>query len=163
MDQRQGRRHRQGRRRTARRHNNLTKQTALSEKGDVINGRGDTPNRHDILTGSTAGRHGLHRRDKDMTCKNWTSSTDGSAMLGHADRMGLSDDAAVAFLELVASVAGGCTQDGLQADRRRRSAVLLRDHLDDFADAARRRLSGPPSPRGRPCVRLMAANRLANC
>jgi hypothetical protein len=71
--------------------NNLTKQTALSEKGDVINGRGDTPNRHDMLTGSqpdgTAFTPG-----EDRTCKNWTSSTQGSAMLGHADRMGLRDD-----------------------------------------------------------------------
>jgi hypothetical protein len=73
--------------------NHLTKQTALSEKGEVINGRGDTPNRHDILTGSqpdgTAFAGG-----QDRTCKNWTSSTQGSAMLGHADRMGLRDDAA---------------------------------------------------------------------
>ena len=73
--------------------NNLTKQTALSEKGDVINGRGDAPNRHDVLTGSqpdgtafTAG--------EDRTCKNWTSSTQGSAMLGHSDRIGLRDDEA---------------------------------------------------------------------
>jgi hypothetical protein len=72
--------------------NNLTKQTALSEKGDVINGRGDQPNRHDILTGSTPeGR--AFPADKDMTCKNWTSSTQGSAMLGHSDRQGLRDDA----------------------------------------------------------------------
>jgi hypothetical protein len=71
--------------------NNLTKQTALSEKGDVINGRGDTPNRHDALTGSqpdgTAFAPG-----EDRTCKNWTSSVQGSAMLGHIDRIGLRDD-----------------------------------------------------------------------
>ncbi|HEY5167429.1 MAG TPA: lectin [Pseudolabrys sp.] len=71
--------------------NNLTKQTALTEKGEVNNGRGDTPNRHDILTGSQPdGR--TFPADKDMTCKNWTSSTQGSAMLGHADRTGLTDD-----------------------------------------------------------------------
>ena len=71
--------------------NNLTKQTALSEKGDVINGAGDQPNRHDVLTGSqpdgtafTAG--------EDRTCKNWTSSTQGAAMVGHFDRRGLRDD-----------------------------------------------------------------------
>ena len=65
--------------------NNLTKQTALSEKGEVINGRGDTPNRHDILTGSqpTAPRSPA---GDDTTCKNWTSSTQGAAMLGHDDR-----------------------------------------------------------------------------
>ena len=71
--------------------NNLTKQTALTEKGEVNNGRGDTPNRHDILTGSTSeGR--AFPADKDMTCKNWTSGTQGTAMLGHADRIGLTDD-----------------------------------------------------------------------
>jgi hypothetical protein len=72
--------------------NNLTKQTALSEKGDVINGRGDQPNRHDVLTGSTADGKAFPA-DKDMTCKNWTSSTDGAAMVGHSDRQGLRDDA----------------------------------------------------------------------
>jgi hypothetical protein len=71
--------------------NNLTKQTALTEKGDVSNGRGDTPNRHDILTGSQADGTAFAAGD-DRTCKNWTSSTQGSAMLGHADRVGLRDD-----------------------------------------------------------------------
>jgi hypothetical protein len=71
--------------------NNLTKQTALTEKGDVNNGRGDTPNRHDILTGSQADGTAFAAGD-DRTCKNWTSSTQGSAMLGHADRVGLRDD-----------------------------------------------------------------------
>ncbi|MBI1202944.1 MAG: lectin [Rhodopseudomonas sp.] len=72
--------------------NHLTKQTALSEKAEVINGRGDKPNRHDILTGSQTDGTAFPA-DKDMTCKNWTSSTQGSAMLGHADRIGLRDDA----------------------------------------------------------------------
>jgi len=71
--------------------NNLTKQTALSEKGEIINGRGDTPNRHDILTGSQGDGTAFSTAD-DRTCKNWTSSTLGSAMLGHADRLGLRDD-----------------------------------------------------------------------
>ena len=71
--------------------NNLTKQTALSEKGEVINGRGDTPNRHDILTGSQADGTAFAAGD-DKTCKNWTSSTQGAAMLGHVDRQGLRDD-----------------------------------------------------------------------
>jgi hypothetical protein len=73
--------------------NNLTKQTALSEKGDVINGRGDTPNRHDVLTGSQPDGTAF-APDGDRTCKNWTSSTQGAAMLGHSDRIGLSDDVA---------------------------------------------------------------------
>src|SRR6476660_4458402 len=71
--------------------NKLSKQNNLSEKGEVINGRGDTPNRHDILTGSTADGKAFPD-DKDMTCKNYTSSTQGSVMLGHNDRMGLKDD-----------------------------------------------------------------------
>jgi len=55
------------------------------------NGRGDTPNRHDILTGSQADGTAF-AAGEDRTCKNWTSSTQGSAMLGHADRVGLRDD-----------------------------------------------------------------------
>ena len=72
--------------------NKLTKQTALSEKGDVINGRGDQPNKHDILTGSTPDGKAFPA-DKDMTCKNYTSSTQGSVMVGHSDRTGLDDSA----------------------------------------------------------------------
>ena len=71
--------------------NNLTKETALTEKGQVNNGRGDNPNRHDILTGSQSNGTAFPP-DKDMTCKNWTSSTQGAAMLGHSDRLGLGDD-----------------------------------------------------------------------
>jgi hypothetical protein len=71
--------------------NKLNKQNNLSEKGDVINGRGDTPNRHDILTGSTADGKAFPA-GQDMTCKNYTSSTQGSVMLGHNDRQGLRDD-----------------------------------------------------------------------
>ena len=67
--------------------NNLTKQTQLNEKGEVVNGRGDTPNRHDILTGSqldgTAFPAGA-----DKTCGNWTSGAEGSAQVGHHDRQG---------------------------------------------------------------------------
>ena len=71
--------------------NNLTKQTALTEKGEMVNGRGDTPNRHDILTGSTPDGRALPPGE-DRTCGNWTSSTQGAAMVGHHDRMGLRDD-----------------------------------------------------------------------
>ena len=70
--------------------NNLNKQTALDEKGQLVNGRGDTPNRHDILTGSQ--RDGTaFASGPDMTCGNWTQSGTGTAMLGHHDRMGLDD------------------------------------------------------------------------
>jgi hypothetical protein len=71
--------------------NSLTKQTALSEKGEVINGAGDTPNRHDVLTGSQSDGTAF-APGEDRTCKNWTSSTQGAAMVGHFDRKGLRDD-----------------------------------------------------------------------
>ena len=72
--------------------NNLTKQTALNEKGEIINGRGDTPNRHDILTGSQSDGTAFAGAD-DRTCGNWTKSTQGAAMVGHHDRQGLNDSA----------------------------------------------------------------------
>ena len=71
--------------------NNLSKQTALTEKGEVNNGRGDTPNKHDILTGSQPDGTAFAGSD-DRTCKNYTSSAQGAVMLGHADRQGLRDD-----------------------------------------------------------------------
>jgi hypothetical protein len=71
--------------------NKISKQTALDEKGQPINGRGDTPNRHDILTGSQADGTAFAAGD-DRTCGNWTSSGAGAAMVGHHDRMGLRDD-----------------------------------------------------------------------
>jgi hypothetical protein len=93
--------------------NNLTKQTVLTEKGDINNGRGDTPNRHDILTGSQPDGSAFPP-DKDMTCRNWTSGTDGSAMLGHADRLGLRDDDASHSWNS-SHPSRGCTQDGLRS------------------------------------------------
>jgi hypothetical protein len=71
--------------------NKISKQTALSEKGDPINGRGDTPNRHDILTGSQPDGRAFPAGE-DRTCGNWTKSGQGAAMVGHHDRMGLRDD-----------------------------------------------------------------------
>jgi len=68
--------------------NNLSKDTALSEKGEVINGRGDTPNRHDILTGSQSDGTAF-AAGEDRTCGNWTKSAAGAAMVGHHDRQGL--------------------------------------------------------------------------
>jgi hypothetical protein len=72
--------------------NNLTKQTALTEKGDVVNGRGDSPNKHDVLTGTQADGTAFPP-DKDMTCGNWTKSSAGAAMVGHSDRTGLDESA----------------------------------------------------------------------
>src|SRR5262245_3186741 len=71
--------------------NNLTKQTALNEKGDLVNGRGDSPNMHDILTGSQPDGTAFSGGD-DRTCGNWTKSGQGAAMVGHHDRQGLRDD-----------------------------------------------------------------------
>jgi hypothetical protein len=68
--------------------NKLTKETQLTEKGEVVKGRGDTPNRHDILTGSQADGTAFPGTE-DKTCKNWTSSAaEGSAQVGHHDRVG---------------------------------------------------------------------------
>ena len=97
--------------------NNLTKQTSLSEKGEVINGRGDKPNRHDAITGSTAeGR--AFPAGEDRTCKNYTSSTQGAVMLGHIDRQGLrDDDASKSWNSSHPSRGpqGGCSQSDLQS------------------------------------------------
>jgi len=70
--------------------NNLTKETALDEKGQLVNGRTEKPNKHDMLTGSRPDGTAFPGAPfPDMTCGNWTKSgTDGSAMLGHHDRVG---------------------------------------------------------------------------
>jgi hypothetical protein len=71
----------------ARTGNLVTKNNGVTEKGDKVNGVGDTPNTHDILTGSTSdGR--AYTDGADHTCKNWTSGGDGTAQLGHFDRNG---------------------------------------------------------------------------
>ena len=67
--------------------NKLGKENSLTEKGAVVNGRGDTPNRHDILTGSQMDGT-LATGTDDMTCGNWTSTGPGSAMVGHHDKQG---------------------------------------------------------------------------
>ena len=65
----------------------LGKAGSLTERGDTVNGRGDTPNRHDILTGSQP--DGTAFPDTaDRTCRNWTSGGEGSAQVGHHDRQG---------------------------------------------------------------------------
>ena len=67
--------------------NHLSKENSLSEKGEAINGRGDDPNRHDILTGSQPDGT-VAAGDADTTCANWTSNNEGSALMGHHDRTG---------------------------------------------------------------------------
>ena len=66
----------------------ILKETALNEKGELVNGRGDKPNEHDILTGSMDDGTAYFPDDKDHTCNNWTSSDEGSAQVGHHDRHG---------------------------------------------------------------------------
>jgi hypothetical protein len=69
---------------------NINKQTALTEKGEGVSGRGDPINMHDMLTGSDPS--GLYSTaGGDTTCANWTSSGEGSAIVGHHDRIGLKD------------------------------------------------------------------------
>ena len=67
--------------------NNISKDTALDERGAIGKGSGDTPNQHDILTGSRSDGTAFAPQT-DTTCKSWTSSTDGSAIVGHHDRLG---------------------------------------------------------------------------
>jgi hypothetical protein len=93
--------------------NMINKQNALNEKGEVVNGRGDTPNRHDILTGSQADGRAFPN-DKDMTCSNWTQSGLGAAMVGHHDRIGLRDDDASKSWN-TSHASRGCSQEALRS------------------------------------------------
>jgi hypothetical protein len=93
--------------------NNLDKSTALDENGEQVNGRGDEPNRHDILTGSQPDGTAF-AAGEDRTCGNWTSSGDGAAMVGHHDRMGLRDDAPSKSWNSSHPSRGGCSQEALQ-------------------------------------------------
>jgi len=86
--------------------NRLTKTSAMNEKGQQVKGVGDEPNEHDILTGSRPDGRAF-TDSMDHTCNNWTSSGEGSAMLGHSDRNGL-------FSSWNAAHASrGCSQPGL--------------------------------------------------
>jgi hypothetical protein len=90
----------------------INKQSGLDEKGQPVNGRGDSPNRHDILTGSSPDGRALPG-DKDMTCGNWTKSGEGSAMVGHHDRVGLSDTEAARSWNS-SHPSRGCSQEALR-------------------------------------------------
>ena len=68
--------------------NNIRKPTALNEKGEEVNGIGNTPNTHDMLTGSDSAGRIVPGNAVNTTCNNWTSNSAGSAMLGHHDRLG---------------------------------------------------------------------------
>lgn len=94
----------------AQRGSNLTKQFALTEKGDLVNGIGDPqPLRHDMLTGSTPDGRSF-ADDADHTCNNWTSNGEGSAQVGHSDRIGHGNQSWNS-----SHATGGCSQAALAA------------------------------------------------
>ena len=93
--------------------NSVSKQTALTEKGQIVNGRGDTPNQHDILTGSQP--NGTYiAGGVNSTCANWTSSGEGAAMVGHHDKNGL-DDSVPAKSWNSSHQSRGCSADALKS------------------------------------------------
>jgi hypothetical protein len=97
--------------------NKISKQTALTEKGEMVNGRTETPNRHDVLTGSQPDGRAFPAGE-DRTCGNWTKSEQGAAMVGHSDRMGLNDTAEAKSWNsshLSRGPDGGCSQADLQS------------------------------------------------
>ena len=89
---------------------------SLTERGTMVAGMGYTPNYHDVLTGSQMdGR--TFPPSEDRTCRNWTSSTQGAAMVGHIDRRGLRDDAASKSWNSShpsREPEGGCSQNDLR-------------------------------------------------
>ena len=94
--------------------NNLTRETALTERGDTVKGRGDSPNRHDILTGSQPDGTAFAGAE-DRTCGNWTrGGAEGAAMVGHHDRQGLRDDEPSRSWNSSHSSRGGCSQEALR-------------------------------------------------
>lgn len=90
---------------------NLTKETILTEKGATVNGRGDTPNMHDILTGSTPDGT-AYPAGSDTSCNGWTSHGEGSARVGHHDRQG-GGEFPTSWNS--AHPSRGCSQDNLKA------------------------------------------------
>ncbi|MFM9887437.1 MAG: hypothetical protein ACKVQT_30805 [Burkholderiales bacterium] len=92
---------------------NVTKQTALTEKGEVVKGRGDDVNMHDILTGSDPAGH-YSTAGGDTTCGNWTKNGEGSAIVGHHDRVGLKDSRHMTSWNS-SHGSRGCSLDSLKA------------------------------------------------
>ena len=93
---------------------NLTKETGLTEKGELVKGRGDSPNMHDILTGSQPDGTAF-AGSEDRTCGNWTKGgTEGAAMVGHHDRRGLSEEPPAKSWNSSHPSRGGCSQEALR-------------------------------------------------
>jgi hypothetical protein len=87
----------------------------LTEKGEVVKGRGDTPNEHDVLTGSQPDGTAF-AGSEDRTCGNWTKSgADGVAMVGHHDRTGLDESPPAKSWNSSHPSRGGCSQDALKS------------------------------------------------
>lgn len=93
--------------------NNINKQTALTETGAVVNGGGDNPNQHDILTGSQPDGTFI-AGDANSTCANWQMSSGGAAMVGHHDRRGL-DESVPAKSWNSSHQSAGCSPDQLKS------------------------------------------------
>lgn len=94
--------------------NNVNKESALNEKGQVVEGRGDKPNRHDILTGSRTDGSAFAPGDPDMTCGNWTrSGAEGVAVVGHHDRSGPTADPWATSWNSSHQTRGGCSHKAL--------------------------------------------------
>jgi len=90
--------------------NAISKETALDEKGGMVNGRGDEPNRHDVLTGTMP-----DGTKAEQTCGNWTmDGAEGAAMVGHHDRMGLNDTPPAKSWNSSHPTRGGCSQEALR-------------------------------------------------
>jgi hypothetical protein len=88
--------------------NNLTKETGLTETGGMVKGRGDDPNEHDILTGSNADG----TLAAGQTCGDWTLNGEGTAIVGHFDRVGMNDSAEMKSWNS-SHPSRGCSQEGL--------------------------------------------------
>jgi hypothetical protein len=94
--------------------NNVNKESALNEKGQVVEGRGDKPNRHDILTGSRTDGTAFAAADPDMTCGNWTrSGAEGAVVVGHHDRSGPTADPWATSWNSSHQSRGGCSHKAL--------------------------------------------------
>lgn len=94
--------------------NNVTKEIAIDEKGQIVSGRGDKTNRHDILTGSRADGSAFGPGDPDMTCGNWTrSGAEGVAVVGHHDRNGPTADPWATSWNSSHQTRGGCSHKAL--------------------------------------------------
>ena len=93
--------------------NNINKQTGLNEKGEMINGRGEKPNEHDILTGSRPDGTAFSPH-KSLTCKNWSSSDGGAAAVGHHDKTGPTEDNWAKSWNF-SHFSRGCSQEALES------------------------------------------------